>query len=259
MKVVRATRFGGPEVLVVGEAADPVAGPGEVVVEASVVDVLFVEAQIRSGWGGEYFTVEPPYVPGGGVAGRVVAIGEGVDPAWTGRRVLARVGDGGYAERVVAPVTGLAPVPDALDLREAAALLHDGATAMGLMDVVEVRPGETVLVTAAAGGLGILLAQLARAAGARVIGAARGERKLEVVRELGADAVDYSGPGWTGAVRELTGGGPGWTSCSTAPAVRSAPPRTSWCGPVGASRRTALPAVASRRSTGTRPSGVVCG
>ncbi|SHF79965.1 zinc-binding dehydrogenase [Streptoalloteichus hindustanus] len=206
MRVVRVTGFGGPEVLVPGEAPEPVAGPGQVVVEASAIDVIFVETQIRSGWGGEYFTVEPPYVPGGGVAGQVVAVGADVDPTWLGRRVLARAEGGGYAERVVASAAGLVPVPDELDLRDAAALLHDGPTAMGLMDVVGVRRGETVLVNAAAGGMGILLVQLARAAGARVIGAARGERKLALVRELGAEAVDYTEPGWVERVRELAGG-----------------------------------------------------
>ena len=101
----------------------------------------------------------------------------------------------------------LIPVPDELGLPEAAALLHDGSTAMGLLQDTGVKPGEQVLVTAAAGGMGVLLVQLARAAGGRVIGAGRGRRKLAVVRDAGADAVvDYSEPGWDGQVRELTAG-----------------------------------------------------
>jgi NADPH2:quinone reductase len=208
MRVIQASAFGGPEVLAVAEVPDPAAGPGQVVVEVSVADVLFVETRIRSGWGGEYFTVRPPYVPGAGVAGHVRSVGEGVDAGWTGRRVVTFTDDGGgYAERVVVSADALVAVPDELGLRQAAALLRDGATGLGLADGARLRPGEWALVTAAAGGLGILLVQLARAAGARVVGAARGERKLGLAREHGADAVvDYSAPGWSERVRELTGG-----------------------------------------------------
>ncbi|CAA9464750.1 MAG: Putative oxidoreductase [uncultured Rubrobacteraceae bacterium] len=206
MRVVRAVRFGGPEVLVTGEAPDPVAGSRQVVVGVSVAPVLMLEAQIRGGWG-EYFGVEPPYVPGNGVAGEVVSVGEGVDPGWVGRRVLARTGGGGYAERVVTPAEGLIPVPGGLGLPEAAALLHDGPTALGLVEAAGLRPGEWVLVLAAGGGMGTLLVQLAKATGARVVGAARGEKKLGLVRELGAEVVvDYSEAGWTERVREATGG-----------------------------------------------------
>ncbi|WNG33681.1 zinc-binding dehydrogenase [Archangium violaceum] len=203
MRVVEVTRFGGPEVLVTREVPEPVAGPGQVVVDVSAVSVLFLDTQLRRGWGREYFPVNPPYVPGNGVAGRVRSVGAGVDPSWVGRRVVTRtVGNGGYAEQALAPVEGLSLVPEGLGLREAAALLHDGATALGLL-----RPGEWVLITAVGGGLGLLLVQLARAAGARVIGAARGKQKLGVARELGAEAVfDYSEPGWAERVREVTGG-----------------------------------------------------
>src|SRR5215207_1369753 len=207
MRVVQASRFGGPDELVTGEAPDPVAGPGQVVIEVSVADTLFVETQIRSGRGGKYFTVHPPYVPGGGVGGQVIAVGDGVDPDWVGRRVVTRISEGGYAERAVAEAARLLPVPDALGLPEATALLHDGLTALRLFERARIRPGDWVLVVAAGGGMGILLVQLAHAAGARVIGAARGRRKLDLARELGADAVvDYSEPGWAERVREATGG-----------------------------------------------------
>jgi len=193
---------------VTSEAPDPVAGPGQVVVDVSVAPVLFVDTQIRRGWGGEWFTVKPPYVPGVGVAGQVLSVGEGVDPGWAGRQVVTDTGErGGYAERAVAPAEGLIPVPDGLGLPEAAALLHDGRTALGLAEMARIRPGEWVLVTATGGGLGSLLVQLAHAAGARVIGAARGKPKLDLARELGAEAaVDYSEPGWPEQVREATGG-----------------------------------------------------
>jgi NADPH:quinone reductase len=210
MRVIEVAGYGGPEVLVPREAAEPVAGAGEVVVAVAASDVLFVETQIRRGWGREFFPVRPPYVPGFGVSGVAASVGEGVDPGWVGRPVVTRTGGGtggGYAERVVVPAAGLVPVPDGVDLRAAAALLHDGSTAFTLFEKAAPRPGEWVLVTAAGGGAGVLLVQLARAAGARVIGAARGARKLELVRELGAEhAVDYTSPGWAERARAATGG-----------------------------------------------------
>jgi NADPH2:quinone reductase len=211
MLVVEVTEFGGPEVLVPRRVPDPAPGPGQVVVRASVADVLFVDILIRSGLGVDFFPIRPPYVPGNGVAGSVTATGDGVDPSWAGRPVVARTGGnggwGGYAEQALIAVSDLIPVPDGLGLPEAGALLHDGATAESLLERAAVRPAESVLVTAAAGGMGVLLVQLASAAGARVIGAARGARKLEVVRAAGAElALDYSEPGWAEQVNEFTAG-----------------------------------------------------
>ncbi|MFC5752863.1 zinc-binding dehydrogenase [Actinomadura rugatobispora] len=208
MRVVQAVRFGGPEVLVPGEAPDPVAGPGQVVVEVSVAGITFVETQIRRGVDRWHAKPELPYVPGGLVAGRVGSLGEAVDPSWSGRRVLAGTGEtGGFAERAVADVRELIPVPEGLGLPEAAALHTDGSTAFGLVEAAGIRPGDWVLVEAAAGGVGSLLTQLARAAGARVVGAARGARKLDLVRDLDAEAVvDYSEPDWTRHVLTATGG-----------------------------------------------------
>ncbi|GAA4638735.1 zinc-binding dehydrogenase [Actinoallomurus vinaceus] len=208
MRVVQVTRFGGPEVLVPGQAPDPAAGPGQVVVEVAVAGVTFVETQIRRGTDRWHARPELPYVPGGLVAGRVSSVGSQVDPAWSGRSVIAGTGEtGGFAERAVAAVQDLFPVPDGLGLPEATALHSDGSTAQGLAERAEIRPGEWVLVEAAAGGVGSLLVQLARTTGARVVGAARGSRKLDLIRDLGADAVvDYSEPGWTERVLEATGG-----------------------------------------------------
>ncbi|MEU6747142.1 zinc-binding dehydrogenase [Spirillospora sp. NPDC046719] len=209
MKVVRVTRFGDPDVLVAGEAPEPAAGPGQVVVAVAVAEINFVETQLRRGITPGPPLPEPPYVPGGGVAGRVAAIGDGVAPEWLGRRVATGTADrlGGNAERAVANVDDLVPVPDGLGLPEAAALLNDGGTALGLFEGAEVRAGDRVLVEAAAGGLGSLLVQLALSAGARVVGAARGEAKLALVRELGAEAVDYSAPGWAKQAADATGAG----------------------------------------------------
>ncbi|MDH2429744.1 zinc-binding dehydrogenase [Sphaerisporangium sp. TRM90804] len=209
MRVAQVTRFGEPEVLVSAEAPDPEAGPGQVVAEVAAADVLFVETQIRRGGQGAYFGFVPPYVPGGGASGRVVSTGPGVDPAWAGRRVLVRTGNrgGGYAERVPADLGEVLPVPDGLGLREAASLTADAVTGLGLVENARLQPGQWVLVLGAAGGMGVLLVQLARAAGARVVAAARGRRKLDLVDGLGAEvSVDYSRDGWVEAVREATGG-----------------------------------------------------
>ncbi|MGW7265707.1 zinc-binding dehydrogenase [Streptomyces sp. NPDC054842] len=206
MLTAQVTKFGGPEVLAPVDAPDPVPGPDEVVIDVAYVDTIFVETQIRSGWGREFFPVVPPYVPGGGVAGVVSAVGPGVPAEWRGRRVTAFV-TGAYAERAVAAVPAVVPVPDGLDLRTAAALIHDGVTAAGLMELTAVAAGDRVLVLGASGGMGTLLVQLAHARDARVVAMARGPEKLALVRELGADAaVDATLPDWTSAAAAALGG-----------------------------------------------------
>ena len=168
MLVVEVGEFGGPEVLVPRQVPDPAPGAGQVVVRVAAVDVLFVDTLIRSGLAVDFFPVRPPYVPGNGVAGLVSATGDGVDPSWAGRAVVARTGGnggwGGYVEQAVVSASDLIPVPDGLGLREAGALLHDGATGESLLERAAVRSGESVLVTAAAGGMGVLLVQFASAA-----------------------------------------------------------------------------------------------
>jgi NADPH:quinone reductase len=212
MRAVQASEFGPPEVLVPCELPEPAAGPGQVVVDVRFAPVLFLDAQIRAGWGRDWFPVTPPYTPGAGVAGEIISVGAGVEPDWVGRRVAADTGaGGGYLERAAVDAGRVVAIPEALGTAEAAALLHDGRTAIGLVEVADVRPGEWVLVLGAAGGLGILLVQLAHSAGARVIGAARGKRKLDLAHDLGASVVvDYSQSDWPRQVLAATGGaGPG--------------------------------------------------
>src|SRR5258705_8769402 len=145
-QAVLVTRFGGPEVLATISVADPVPGPGEVTIAVSAADVLFLDAVIRSGRASAWFPVSPPYVPGGGVAGRVAVVGEGADPGWAGQAVVARTGagggSGGYAERVVVPASGLVPVPEGAGLAEAAALLHARSTPLGLAARTRNPPGQ---------------------------------------------------------------------------------------------------------------------
>lgn len=163
--------------------------------------MTFVETQIRAGRPPHPSVLpELPAILGNGVGGTVAGPG----PV---RRVVASLnGTGGYAERVVSPVSRLFDVPDGLATRDAVALLADGRTALALADRAGLRAGETVLVEAAAGGVGTLLVQIARNAGARVVGLAGGAGKIEVVRHLGADlAVDYGRDGWEKQVRDAAG------------------------------------------------------
>ncbi|MEU0536543.1 zinc-binding dehydrogenase [Amycolatopsis tolypomycina] len=202
MRAVWLREFGGPEVLVPGEAPDPVPGPGQVLVEVAFANITFVETQFRAGAPGP-FKAAPPVIPGNGVGGVISAVGPGVDPGLAGQRVVTSTGgSGGYAERVAVDAAAVFEVPPALALDAAVALLADGRTATGLVHAAGVRPGDRVLVEAAAGGVGSLLVQLAKAAGATVIGAAGGPAKVARVR--GADAVvDYLRPDWTSSVGPL--------------------------------------------------------
>lgn len=220
MRAVRVDEFGGPEVLVARDVPDPAPRPGEVLVEVSGANILYLDTLIRSGRATDHFPVTPPYVPGGSVSGRVVEVGPGTDPAWLGAEVVGETGtadgaDGtsslpvdGYAERAVLHADSLVRVPEEVAPLDALALMIDGVTALLLERAARFTPDSWVLVLAATGGAGSLAVQLARLAGARVIGAARGSEKLALARALGAEeTVDYSDPGWVGRVLETTGGG----------------------------------------------------
>ena len=211
MRAVEVARFGGPDVLEVRELPDPAPGRGQVVVASSACDVLFVDTLIRSGRGAAYFPIRPPYVPGNGVGGTVAVVGDGVDASWRGRPVVAhtggRGGTGGYAELAAVDLEDCVPVPDDVDLLDATAVLHDGTTALRVLEKTAPREGEWALVLAAAGGMGILLVQLLAVRGVKVVGAARGSTKRDVASAGGAAAtVDYGRPGWSDAVLRATGG-----------------------------------------------------
>ncbi|RKS71931.1 NADPH2:quinone reductase [Actinomadura pelletieri DSM 43383] len=205
MRAVWLTGFGGPEVLVPGEAPDPVPGEGRALVAVEFANITFVETQMRAGTGPAPVRWEPPVIPGNGVGGVVTAVGDGVDGRLVGRRVVSGTGGtGGYAELAAVDAEGLFEVPDGLALDDAVALLADGRTATMMLRAARVRPGERVLVEAAAGGVGTLLVQLAKAAGATVVAAAGGGRKSEVSLRLGADeVVDYREPGWAKGVGDV--------------------------------------------------------
>ncbi|NEA41913.1 zinc-binding dehydrogenase, partial [Streptomyces sp. SID11385] len=206
MLAVRMRRFGPPDVLVPEEVPDPVPGPGEVVVDVRAAGVHLVDTRLRAGAGGPLPKL--PTVPGREVAGVVSGLGEGTDPALRGTRVAAHLGNapGGYATRALVPAANLLPVPDGLGLAAAVALVGTGRTALGILNFASLSAADTVLVPAAAGGLGILLTQYASGAGATVVGLAGGPAKTRLVRENGAaHAVDYTRPDWPARVREALG------------------------------------------------------
>jgi NADPH2:quinone reductase len=211
VRAVMLREFGPPENLLAVEVADPAPpGPGQVLVDVHIANITFVETQIRAGRPpNPAMAPSLPAVLGNGVGGVVVAAGAGVDPALAapGRRFVTTTGgSGGYAERAVVAAGGLIDVPAGLTLAEAVALLADGRTAVSLLRTSGLRAGEVALVEAAAGGVGSLLVQLARTAGARVVAAAGGSRKVAVAAGLGADmAVDYRAAGWADLVRAEVG------------------------------------------------------
>jgi NADPH2:quinone reductase len=213
MRAIEAHAFGGPDVLQLRSLPDPTPERDQVLVAVSACDVLFVDTIIRSGRGVGYFPIRPPYVPGNGVGGTVVSVGEGVDPSWLGRSVVAHTGGpggtGGYAQLAAVELSDTVSLPDGVRVDHATAVLHDGTTALRIFETVDIPSGEWVLVLGAAGGMGILLIQLLTVRGARVIGAARGKAKREAVAAAGAKAtIDYGQPDWAHAVLQTTGGVP---------------------------------------------------
>ena len=208
MKAVVIREFGPPGVLRLEDVPGPSAGQAEVVIDVAFASITFVETQVRAGRPPSKAMLPAlPAILGNGVGGTVTQAGEGARPGLLGQRVVAALGGkGGYAEEAAAAAAGVVEVPDGLELRDATALLADGRTALGLTELAVPGSGDTVLVEAAAGGVGTLLVQFARNAGARVVALAGGERKLAVARDLGADlVVDYRDAGWPSRVREAAG------------------------------------------------------
>lgn len=201
MRIVEITRFGGPEVLQVRTVPDPQPAAGQLLIAVDLVEVLFLDTQLRAGWGQDLFPMRPPWVPGTGVAGTVSAVGDGVATDRIGTAVIARTGDhGGYAESVVVDADEAVDIPAGLDPALATAALHDGVLALDRLDRANLTDGSRVLITAAAGSLGQWFVPKAKGIRAFVVGAAGGPVKTAVVTDLGADvAVDYRRPDWPSA------------------------------------------------------------
>ena len=210
MRAIRIHEPGGPEVLRSEEIEAPSPGPGEILIAVEVSGVNYADTATRRGMAFGPHGATFPVTPGFEVAGTVAALGEGVEGPAEGTRVVAVLDSGGYAEYAVAPEGMVVEVPEPVDLGDAAAaLLVQGITAYGVLhDAARLQKGESVLVQAAAGGVGSLAVQLARLAGVgTVVGTAGSPEKRELVLSLGADhAVDYGREGWTDEVLEATGG-----------------------------------------------------
>ncbi|MEV0845130.1 zinc-binding dehydrogenase [Streptomyces sp. NPDC049954] len=211
MHAIRQHTFGSPDVLVYERTDDPVPGPGQVLVAVAAAGVHLLDTAIRSGvrTGPMPTPPELPTIPGREIAGTVVGLGTGTDPGLLGKRVVTHLGlaPGGYAELAVADAAKLHEIPGTLDEAAAVAMIGTGRTALGILNFAALGPGEVALVLAAAGGLGTLLTQYAKNAGATVVGLAGGARKTALVTENGADlSLDYNEPGWPSAVRGFLGG-----------------------------------------------------
>ncbi|MET9470273.1 medium chain dehydrogenase/reductase family protein [Streptomyces sp. NPDC006544] len=190
-----------PEDLQIRHAAVPEAGPGQMVIAMEATGVSFAEQQMRRG---RYYDQPPfPFVPGYDLVGRVRSTGPGVDPALTGRRVAALVKVGAWASHVLVDAKDAIEVPDGLTAAQAETVVVNGITAWQMLHrTARVRAGQTVLVHGAGGGVGSVLVQLARAAGAKVIGTAS-VRHHEALRELDVTPVDYRSGDVAARVREL--------------------------------------------------------
>jgi NADPH:quinone reductase len=202
MRAIQVREYGGPEVLVPAEVPSPEPGPGQVRVDLQAIGVNFVETYQRAG----RYQVPLPFVPGDEAAGTVSAVGPGVEGLGPGDRVVSLNVGGSYAEQAVVAADRLVPVPPDVSPETAAASFLQGLTAHYLLfDTYPVAPGDTVLVHAAAGGMGLLLTQLATRLGARVIGTASTPDKAALARKAGAvEVVPYADA--ARAVAELTGG-----------------------------------------------------
>ncbi len=205
MRAVIVREHGGPEVLTLVDQTAPEPGEGEVLVDVVAGGVNFIDIYQRSG----AYPMQLPYVVGSEAAGTVRALGEGVQELSVGDRVAwAMVPGTGAAEQVVVPVAKAVLVPDGVELEQAAAVMLQGMTAHYLVrSTFPAQRGQTALVHAAAGGVGLLLCQLLRTAGVRVIGTTSTKEKAELAREAGADEViRYRDADLVTEVEQLTGG-----------------------------------------------------
>ncbi|MFE9853873.1 zinc-binding dehydrogenase [Streptomyces sp. NPDC005780] len=205
MHAVRLHTFGPAENLAYEHTDDPVPGPGQVRIAVRAAGVHLLDTALREGMTGPYPAPTPlPTVPGREVAGIVESLGEGTDPTWLGRHVVAHIGNapGGYAELTVTEADKLHPVPDSLDDAAAVAMIGTGRTTLGILGFTPLGPESVAVVTAAAGGIGTLLVQYAKNAGATVIALAGGPAKVALAHANGADlAVDYTLPDWPRHIR----------------------------------------------------------
>jgi len=207
MKAVQFKQYGSPDVLRVINLARPVPKKKDVLIKVEAIGVNYADTARREG---AYVVDTPlPFIPGSEVAGEVVELGEEVEGIKVGMKVVTLLGSHratGYAEYTLADSRGLIPLPDGVDLKQAAALPLQGLTAYHILKTMgRIEKGETVVVHAAAGGVGTLAVQLAKKFGAHVIATASSDEKLAVAKRLGADVlINYTEAGWQNKVMEET-------------------------------------------------------
>lgn len=203
MKAIRIHDFGASENLRVDEIEKPTPGADEVLIKTAAAGINYADTMLRQG---KYlFTPELPFTLGFEVAGTIEEVGANVSAFKIGQRVLATVRGSGYAENAAADWRTIVPIPDDLEFGKATALLVQGLTALGLL--TDLKSGQTILIHAAAGGVGSLLVQLAKHKGAKVLGTASTAAKLEKIAGLGADVgINYTESDWTDEVLTATDG-----------------------------------------------------
>ncbi len=208
MRAIVATELGEPGVLRLAEAEQPVPGPAQVLIRVHAAGVNFSDTERRRG---VYRRPELPWIPGTEGAGVVEAVGTAVNPGWIGERVafwaMPPAVSGTYADYAVAPESSLFRLGDRLSFEQGAALPQQGLTAYGVVHLgARIEKGQTVLIHAAGGGVGLLAVQMARKAGARVLGTVSSERKAEAVSAAGGEPLEY-GPDLLDRVLRATGEG----------------------------------------------------
>ena len=207
MKAIKVEEFGEPGVLQSVEVERPSPGEGEVLIEVKSAGVNYADTMRRRDQYVE--SQELPFTPGSEIAGVVAEVGDGVENVSVDDRVVTLLGTGGYVEYAVAPARNLIPIPDGLDFDEAAAIPLQGLTAYHVLETSgQLKQGESVVVHAAAGGVGYLAVQMAKLMGASpVIAAASTQEKLDLAKDLGADVlINYTEEDWPEKVREATDG-----------------------------------------------------
>ena len=205
MKAVRVHTHGGPEVLKYEETPVQQPASGQASIEVEAAGVNFIDTYHRTG----LYAIDPPFTPGMEAAGTVRAVGNGVSEVRVGERVAYANALGAYAEHALVEAWKLVPIPEGVDMKSAAALMLQGLTAHYLThSTFSLRPGHTALVHAAAGGVGLLLLQIARQLGATVYATVSTEAKAELARDAGADQVIlYTSGSFEDEVKRLTAGG----------------------------------------------------
>ncbi|HWI74000.1 MAG TPA: zinc-binding dehydrogenase [Baekduia sp.] len=213
MHAIRLHAFGPAENLRYEEVAAPEPAAGQVRIAVEAAGVHLIDTRLRAGIQmGPLPLPDLPAIPGREVAGTVEAVGDDAGGSWLGRRVVAHLGPaggGGYAELAVVGADALHAIPDDVTAETAVATIGTGRTTMGILEAAALTDSDTVLIPAAAGGIGALLVQAARRAGAEVVALAGGAAKVDEAKRLGATfAVDYTDARWPETVRDLLDGDP---------------------------------------------------